>query len=192
MPTLIHPDQIQQAAPSRGRPGAPTRYRSGDVPAHYAKALASSLRERIEGEVRFDDGTRAIYSTDGSNYIAFASGLRVNGGWHAQGLLTPPGLSYYVRARGAGSSGFMESIAQFYRNAPTLSAAMKLGNGSFQFVFNAAGATNFTVLATTNVALPFANWTTLGSPTPIGGGTYQVTDPGTANFPRRYYRVRFP
>jgi len=31
-------------------------------------ALEKDLREAIQGEVRFDDGTRAIYSTDGSNY----------------------------------------------------------------------------------------------------------------------------
>jgi len=31
-------------------------------------ALAVDLRREIEGEVRFDDGSRALYSTDGSNY----------------------------------------------------------------------------------------------------------------------------
>ncbi len=33
-----------------------------------ARALADVLAERIEGEVRFDDGSRAAYSTDASNY----------------------------------------------------------------------------------------------------------------------------
>lgn len=33
-----------------------------------AKALADELRPQIAGEVRFDKGTRALYSTDGSNY----------------------------------------------------------------------------------------------------------------------------
>ncbi|MEV1289387.1 FAD-binding and (Fe-S)-binding domain-containing protein [Micromonospora sp. NPDC049679] len=31
-------------------------------------ALAGALRERVRGEVRFDDGTRAMYATDASNY----------------------------------------------------------------------------------------------------------------------------
>src|ERR671923_1079906 len=31
-------------------------------------ALANDLRSRIGGEVRFDDGARALYSTDASNY----------------------------------------------------------------------------------------------------------------------------
>ena len=33
-----------------------------------AQALAVELRNEIEGEVRFDDGSRALYATDGSNY----------------------------------------------------------------------------------------------------------------------------
>lgn len=33
-----------------------------------AEALARELKRKISGEVRFDKGTRALYSTDGSNY----------------------------------------------------------------------------------------------------------------------------
>src|SRR5438046_3836886 len=33
-----------------------------------ADALSSELRRRIRGEVRFDDGSRALYATDASNY----------------------------------------------------------------------------------------------------------------------------
>src|ERR1043166_5095504 len=33
-----------------------------------AKTLASHLSARIRGEVRFDDGSRALYATDSSNY----------------------------------------------------------------------------------------------------------------------------
>jgi FAD/FMN-containing dehydrogenase/Fe-S oxidoreductase len=33
-----------------------------------AKVLAAELRARIQGEVRFDDGDRALYATDSSNY----------------------------------------------------------------------------------------------------------------------------
>src|SRR6202043_2881668 len=33
-----------------------------------AGALADALRAEIRGEVRFDDGSRALYATDGSNY----------------------------------------------------------------------------------------------------------------------------
>ena len=33
-----------------------------------SEALAAVLRKRIEGEVRFDNGSRALYATDASNY----------------------------------------------------------------------------------------------------------------------------
>src|SRR5947209_20435068 len=38
------------------------------IPGPDAQALAAELKPRIAGEVRFDKGTRALYSTDGSNY----------------------------------------------------------------------------------------------------------------------------
>ncbi|HEX8940642.1 MAG TPA: FAD-binding and (Fe-S)-binding domain-containing protein, partial [Candidatus Limnocylindrales bacterium] len=37
-------------------------------PSEAARALADDLSRRIEGEVRFDAGSRALYATDGSNY----------------------------------------------------------------------------------------------------------------------------
>jgi len=33
-----------------------------------ASALADALRRNVSGEVRFDEGSRALYATDGSNY----------------------------------------------------------------------------------------------------------------------------
>src|SRR5688572_25981764 len=44
------------------------RTRPIEYPSERASALAADLRRRIRGEVRFDDGTRALYSTDSSNY----------------------------------------------------------------------------------------------------------------------------
>jgi FAD/FMN-containing dehydrogenase/Fe-S oxidoreductase len=42
-----------------------------------ARALESELRENIRGEVRFDRGSRALYSTDASNYRQVPIGLVV-------------------------------------------------------------------------------------------------------------------
>ncbi|HKT61786.1 MAG TPA: FAD-binding and (Fe-S)-binding domain-containing protein, partial [Gemmatimonadales bacterium] len=48
------------------------RLRAADTPATSrpldAGALARELAGRVRGEVRFDDGSRALYATDGSNY----------------------------------------------------------------------------------------------------------------------------
>src|SRR5262247_4126527 len=37
--------------------------------------LAAALKKRIQGEVRFDKGSRAIYSTDASNYRQIPIGV---------------------------------------------------------------------------------------------------------------------
>jgi FAD/FMN-containing dehydrogenase len=39
--------------------------------------LATDLRDRVDGEVRFDAGSRAAYSTDGSNYRQLPIGVVV-------------------------------------------------------------------------------------------------------------------
>ncbi len=58
--TLIHESDIEKAEP--------TRQRKGDRRPDYADALEADLRARLEGEVRFGDGDRALYATDASNY----------------------------------------------------------------------------------------------------------------------------
>ena len=40
-----------------------------------ASALASALTRHVRGDVRFDDGTRALYATDGSNYRQIPIGV---------------------------------------------------------------------------------------------------------------------
>ena len=40
-------------------------------------ALERALRERVDGEVRFDAGTRAVYSTDASNFRQVPIGVVV-------------------------------------------------------------------------------------------------------------------
>src|SRR5690348_826984 len=42
-----------------------------------AQALAAALRRHIRGEVRFDNGSRALYATDGSNYRQVPIGVVV-------------------------------------------------------------------------------------------------------------------
>ena len=55
----------------------PTRRSTGPPPTEAVRALEADLRARVEGEVRFDAGTRAIYSTDASNYRQLPIGVVV-------------------------------------------------------------------------------------------------------------------
>jgi hypothetical protein len=139
-------------------------------------------------------------SFDGTNFTFLGNGSRTSSGWHLSGLTLPAGQNFYLRARGRatgginnGSSGLMESVAQFWRLPPPfLSSVQVLGGGVFQFSFTNTNTTAFTVLASTNVNLPASNWTALGSPISVGGGVYQFTDPTATNHARRFYQLRTP
>jgi hypothetical protein len=51
---------------------------------------------------------------------------------------------------------------------------------------------DFTVLTSTNLALPQANWTVLGNAIQVSPGQFQFTDPQATNTSRRYYGVVSP
>jgi hypothetical protein len=89
--------------------------------------------------------------------------------------------------------GAVEGI--YNTNGPgRLTGMRRLGNGSSQFTFTNLTDASFTVLASTNLALPMNTWSNLGPviESPIGSGQFQFTDPQATNFPQRYYRVRVP
>src|SRR5215471_14905180 len=46
----------------------PQQTANQEFPRDRGELLAAELRTAITGEVRFDDGTRALYAVDGSNY----------------------------------------------------------------------------------------------------------------------------
>ena len=69
--------------------------------------LAAELRARDRGEVRFDDGSRALYATDASNYRQVPIGVVVprddrRRGRDRRGL--PRGTARRSSARGGGTS----------------------------------------------------------------------------------------
>ena len=74
--------------------------------------------------------------------------------------------------------------------APQLTGAQQLGNGQFQFTFTNTPGTTFTVLATTNLALPLTDWVNLGTVSNISPGIYQFTSPLTNS--QEFYEVIWP
>jgi len=53
---------------------------------------------------------------------------------------------------------------------------------------------SLSVWASTNLALPFDQWSNLGAPveSPSGSGQFQFTDPQATNNPQQFYRVSSP
>lgn len=100
---------------------------------------------------------------------------------------------------GLNNAGIVSS-AEVYDGPPgatepvILSGPIKTPGGAIQLGFTSVpipGAT-FTVYATTNVALPLANWTALGGATDYLPGHFQFTDLQATNHQLRFYRVRSP
>lgn len=84
------------------------------------------------------------------------------------------------------------SITQSGVTPPSLTGAQMMGNGAMQFAFtNTPGAT-FTILSSTNLSLPLANWTVAGTAFEISPGLFQFTSQPTTNDPARFYTVRAP
>ncbi|TSA41334.1 MAG: hypothetical protein D4R57_00720 [Verrucomicrobiales bacterium] len=79
-------------------------------------------------------------------------------------------------------------------NPFALTGLTQLGNGSLQFGFTNSTGVPFTVLTSTNVALPLNQWSNLGPAveTPAASGQFQFTDSQATNHPQRFYRVRSP
>jgi hypothetical protein len=72
---------------------------------------------------------------------------------------------------------------------------IKLGDGSFQFLFHGnPGGANYHVLASPDAIVPSNTWSDLGpaTETPPGSGQFQFADPEAGNYPRRFYRVSSP
>src|SRR5258708_13299371 len=81
------PMAFENARPVRERVDHTDRVQRVNVD---AEALASELRRVIEGEVRFDDGSRALYSTDASNYRQIPIGAVLPRSADAAIPTTPP------------------------------------------------------------------------------------------------------
>jgi large repetitive protein len=74
----------------------------------------------------------------------------------------------------------------------TLGNLVKLPGGAIQLAFIGAPNGTNTVLTTTDLALPTANWAVLGAAPEFSPGLYLFSDSQPANGPRQFYRVRSP
>jgi hypothetical protein len=103
----------------------------------------------------------------------------------------PPGFALAtVFVNGIPSIGAVVSISVPVPTTTTLSDCRRLTNGAFQFAFTNSVGAMFSVLATTNPALPLTNWSALGGVTEVAPGQFRFTDQQATNTPSRFYRVR--
>lgn len=109
-------------------------------------------------------------------------------------------FEYQYGNRGANSPAHQLTLSGTLAANGSLQSSMA-GSGAdtaaratcFQLTFsdNTVGAT-YSVLATTNLALPVESWSVVGQPVQIGPGVFQFSDVDSTNRPQRFYRVSSP
>jgi hypothetical protein len=98
--------------------------------------------------------------------------------------------------RSAGLAPDIGAVEGVYNSAGpgTLKNVTRLGNGSVSFTLTNYSDMLFTVLASTNLALPLSQWSNLGTAveSPLGSGQYPFTDLQATNYSRRFYKATSP
>lgn len=84
--------------------------------------------------------------------------------------------------------------AQFIPAAihPVLQLNRAMSGNGFNLIFGSVSNADFTILSSTNLALPANQWEILGPATQIFPGSYYFTDPVTNKAKARYYQVVSP
>jgi hypothetical protein len=133
------------------------------------------------GMVSFWDGsiffTQVALNTNGNAVVTNSS---LTSGSHA------------ITAIYSSDTIFASSIGSLIGTPPYLTGEIVLSNGAFQLDFSNLIAAPFVVLGSTDVDLPFSNWSVLGPAIESFPGRFQFTDPEATNNSRRFYRVRSP
>ena len=93
-----------------------------------------------------------------------------------------------VTATGYSPAQVTQSIAGV---SPTLGGVTVTGD-ALNFSFTSASGLSFTVLGSTNVALPLNQWTVLGPATEGPSAHYQFTDPNSTTNSEVFYTIRQP
>ena len=84
--------------------------------------------------------------------------------------------------------GLSVSVVQTGSGAPYVAAKI-LTNDKLQLTFTGSAAKTYTVLGTTNLSLPLARWTVLGTATGNGSGSFQFNAPAVTNYPQQYFII---
>jgi hypothetical protein len=150
------------------------------------------------------NGSPFITTTDGSNnpvvWVAGTSlqafdGLNGNQLYSSSGSLPSPD-NYISGIVARGRVYFADNGHVYAFTVPRppieLNNLMILPDGTFQFSFTNTPGLTFTVFASTNLSLPFSEWTRLGAASEISSGQFQFNDPPDARNQARFYRVSGP
>jgi|GEM_PF-640785 len=157
---------------------------------HYVSSLDVSFPTSV--------GTAIVDGTQSSNQVSKAASNLAITNWPAGATLW---LVWQAQTLGTAQAVAIDNL-QFSASPAvvlpvqpvtiTASSVQRLSSGAFQFGFTNVTGVIFSVLSTTNAALPLAQWQNLGHPTEVTSGQYQFTDTQATNVVQRYYRLSQP
>jgi hypothetical protein len=139
----------------------------------------------------FDWGT-------GTNYGQTTAATNVGTGWvtlSVSNTLTglTAGLSYHCRLVASNSAWLAQGANEVFWSAGIILSGVELrGDGAFHFLFTNTPGASFTVVASTNVALPSSDWTALAPAIEGPAGEFHFTDVAATNYATRFYRLSWP
>ena len=106
----------------------------------------------------------------------------------------PYGAAYYWSAQAvdAALAGSPFAAEGSFSLALTINSCCFTGSGQFLFQFTGTPSCSYTVLGTTNVALPMSNWAPFGCAIETSPGQYQFALTNAPGSPQRFFRLRWP
>lgn len=164
--------------------------RSGNYPGGGGGNAAGGLVNGVNGTILDVNPLLGPLTNNGGptpTLALLAGSPAINAGLTAAGLTTDQRGVIRVAPFDIGAFEFTDSVSP-----PRLTGLTKAPNGPFQFSFTNVPGASFTVLGSTNAALPLSNWTSLGAPIESPAGQYQFTDAQASNNVQRFYRVKSP
>ncbi len=158
------------------------------------------------------DGLQFVLRNDSTSNVTFtlvANAYPMGGPW---AYVVPAGVTtnsaffsvtnsagwYDLVATASSDASFLRRFAGHIEPQPPAArpgfstTATPLSDGTLRLTFTNTPGVSFTVLRTTNLALPPVNWTVLGSPSEGPSGQFQFHDGQAATNTQAYYRVSAP
>ena len=144
----------------------------------------------------FQYGTNTTYGST-TPVVTLASGTSaVSTNAAIGGLLAS--TTYHFRVVATNSGGFATGSDMTFTTPgntpppPPQLGSSAYGSDGFSFSFTSTPGTSYTAWGTTDISLPFNQWSNLGPVAVTGQGQYQFTEPSATNSQQRFYRVTQP
>jgi hypothetical protein len=122
-------------------------------------------------------------------YNATASGQIVFNPTQSVSLQGSGAKTIAITAAGYSTATVTQTISGI---TPLTLGGATLNGGNLEFAFTSTPGLTFTVLSSTNLALPTSHWQVLGTATEGPSGSYQFTDPNPATNSAVFYTVVQP